>query len=197
MEKRLLKGLFLLSFILFFSSCNGLEPGLSVLTGNYNYQVGEFQQATINYVTGLESGRFSEWIYYNMGNVYFSLGEGGAALEVWKNVDSAEDRILRYRLNFNKGVLFYQLGRYDEAYNLFKEALRSDPASIDAKINLELTLGKLAAPAAQNGNSGNTAEKNEAVNPAETQRMLEYIRRKEGQLWFSSEKDKENYQEDW
>ncbi|MBN2657205.1 MAG: tetratricopeptide repeat protein [Spirochaetales bacterium] len=196
MEKRFLKTLIPLAFALSFSSCNGLEPGLSVLTGNYNYQIGEFQQATINYVAGLESGRFTEWIYYNMGNVYFSLGEGGAALEVWTNVDSAEDRDLRYRLNFNKGVLFYQLGRYEEAYKLFKEALRSDPASIDGKINLELTLGKLAAPSVPPGQGDGSVEPSK-VNPAETQRMLEYIRRKEGELWFSSEKEKENYREDW
>jgi len=196
MEKRLLKGLILLLFTLLFSSCNGLEPGLSVLAGNYNYQVGEFQQATIKYVKGLEKGRFTEWIYYNMGNVYFSLGEGEAALDVWTNVDTVEDRDLRYRLNFNKGVLFYQLGRYDEAYDLFKEALKSDPASIDAKINLELTLGKLAAPAVQKS-PGNAPGETESVNPAETRRMLEYIRRKEGELWFSSEKEKENYREDW
>lgn len=168
---------------------------MSVLAGNYNYQVGEFQQATINYVNGLDSGKYSEWIYYNMGNVYFSLGESGAALDVWTKVDSVEDRGLRYRLNFNKGVLFYQMGRYEEAYELFKTALKAEPSSIDAKINLELTLGKLAAPQSDSGGaSGGSVE---AVNPAETVRMLEYIRRKEGELWFSSEKEKDNYREDW
>lgn len=185
---------FLLSLFLF-TSCGGLEPGMSVLTGNYKYQVGEFQEATINYVKGLESGKYTQWIHYNMGNVYFSLGEGGAALDVWTKVDSVEDRDLRHRLNFNKGVLFYQMGRYEEAYELFKSSLKADPSSIDAKINLELTLGKLAAPPVENSGAGGGSA--EAINPAETQRMLEYIRRKEGELWFSSEKEKENYREDW
>lgn len=196
MEKKILGALLLLLVSINFSSCNGLEPGLSVLKGNYNYQIGEFQRATINYVAGLERGRFTQWIYYNMGNVYFSLGESGAALDVWSNVDSAEDRDLQYRLHFNKGVLYYQLGRYEEAYGLFKEALKSDPTSIDAKINLELTLGKLAAPASQIGSSDRENSKT-LENPAETKRMLEYIRRKEGKLWFSSEKEKEKHREDW
>ena len=172
-----------------------MEPGLSVLVGNYSYQIGEFQQATINYVKGLESRKYKEWIYYNMGNVYFSLGEGGAALDVWANVETASDSELRHRLNFNKGVLYYQLGKYNEAYNMFKEALKADPSSLDAKINLELTLGKLAAPAI--GNGGGNSNQSDSVNPAETERMLEYIKRKEGELWFSSEQETEYDQEDW
>lgn len=195
MEKRFLELILLVSVLMFFSSCRAMEPGMSVLAGNYKYQVGEFQQATISYVKGLESQRYKEWIYYNMGNVYFSLGEGGAALDVWSKVESADDADLRFRLNFNKGVLFYQLGKYSESYILFKEALKANPSSLDAKINLELTLGKLAAPPSAEGTETERAES--IVNPAETERMLEYIKRKEGELWFSSEKETEYYQDDW
>lgn len=195
MEKRFLKVLILSAAFILFISCNAMEPGLSVLVGNYSYQVGEFQQATINYVKGLENRKYTEWIYYNMGNVYFSLGEGGAALDVWANVETASDSGLRHKLNFNKGVLYYQLGKYSEAYLMFKESLKADPSSIDAKINLELTLGKLAAPAVEqrDGNAGPA----EIINPAETGRMLEYIKRKEGQLWFSSEQEETSDREDW
>jgi len=196
MEKRFLKVLLISLSAVYFTSCNAMEPGLSVLVGNYSYQVGEFQQATINYVKGLESRKYKEWIYYNMGNVYFSLGEGGAALDVWANVETALDSELRHRLNFNKGVLYYQLGKYSEAYNMFKEALKADPSSLDAKINLELTLGKLAAPALDN-DDGSSSNQTDSVNPAETERMLEYIKRKEGELWFSSEQETEYDQEDW
>jgi len=195
MEKRFLKILLIAILPLVFSSCNAMEPGMSVLVGNYSYQIGEFQQATINYLKGLESQRYKEWIYYNMGNVYFSLGEGSAAVDVWSNAESAEDADLRYRLNFNKGVLYYQLGRYNEAYLLFKEALKASPSSIDAKINLELTLGKLAAPAVENNDV--SRESSSSINPAETERMLEYIKRKEGDLWFSTEKETDYNQRDW
>lgn len=195
MEKRFLK-IFMLSIaVLFFVSCNAMEPGLSVLVGNYSYQIGEFQEATINYVKGLESRKYKEWIYYNMGNVYFSLGESGAALEVWENVETASDSDLRHKLSFNKGVLYYQLGKYNEAYLMFKDSLKANPSSIDAKINLELTLGKLAAPAVDNSNGSGALPS--GINPVETERMLEYIKRKEGELWFSSEQEKTYDQEDW
>lgn len=195
MEKRFLKIVPVILTVLFLSSCNALEPGMSVLVGNYSYQVGEFQQATINYLKGLESQRYKEWIYYNMGNVYFSLGEAGAALDVWANVELTEDSNLRFRLNFNKGVLFYQLGKFNDSYAMFKEALKAEPSSIDAKINLELTLGKLAVPAVENaeGSSGGGS----SINPVETERMLEYIKRKEGELWFSTEKETDINQRDW
>lgn len=195
MEKRFLKFLLISVSVVLFTSCSAMEPGLSVLVGNYSYQIGEFQQATVNYIKGLESGKYKEWIYYNMGNVYFSLGEGGAALNAWTNVETASDTDLRHRLNFNKGVLYYQLGKYSEAYNMFKEALKSDPSSLDTKINLELTLGKLAAPAVED--SVSRSGQNSSANPVETERMLEYIKRKEGVLWFSSEQEKVYDQEDW
>ena len=196
MEKRFLILIILIVSIVLLSSCRAMEPGMSVLVGNYSYQVGEFQQSTIHYVNGLEANRYKEWIYYNMGNVYFSLGEGGAAVEVWENVESTTDPDLRYRLNFNKGILFYQMGKYRESYLMFKESLKANPSSIDAKINLELALGKLAAPDVENSNAGSGGSSN-SINPAETERMLEYIKRKEGELWFSSEQETEYNQEDW
>ena len=195
MEKRLLRNILLVLIPVFFTSCNAMEPGMSVLVGNYSYQVGEFQQATINYLNGLDSHRYKEWIYYNMGNVYFSLGEGGAAIDVWSNVESTEDSDLRYRLNFNKGVLYYQMGKYIESYNMFKIALKTNPSSIDAKINLELALGKLTAPSVKK--EGGADDSETSYNPAETERMLEYIKRKEGEVWLSTDQEIEPNQNDW
>lgn len=195
MEKRFLRFILIVITPFFFSSCNALEPGVSVLVGNYSYQVGEFQEATIHYLKGLDRQKYKEWIYYNMGNVYFSLGESRAAFAVWENVESTEDMNLRYRLNFNKGVLYYQLGKYNESYIMFKEALKANPSSVDTKINLELSLGKLSAPSVDKlDSSGNTQD---IVNPAETQRMLEYIKRKEGELWFSTDQEPDLNQQDW
>jgi Ca-activated chloride channel family protein len=196
MEKRLLNKALVVAVLLLLSSCNALEPGNSVLVGNYSYQIGEFQEATIHYIKGLERQKYKEWIYYNMGNVYFSLGEGGAAIDVWEYVESTEDSGLRHRLNFNKGVLYYQLGKYNEAYNMFKESLKADPSSLDAKINLELTLGKLAAPAVENSKESKGSGTG-VINPGETERMLEYIKRKEGKVWFSSVKESDLNQQDW
>ncbi len=197
MEKRFLRKQLLLLLIipLFFYSCNALEPGMSVLKGNYFYQMGEFQQATISYLKGLETDKYEEQINYNIGNVFLSLGEGAAALDVWSNVEKTENADLRYRLNFNRGVLFYQLGKYSDSYNMFKKALKANPSSIDAKINLELTLSKIAS-----GVSDSNSEKSSGkslVNPEETARMLEYIKRKEGEIWFSSQKEAEDNPRDW
>lgn len=195
MEKRFLKKLLIILIPMLFTSCNWMEPGITVLRGNYSYQSGKFQQATISYLKGLKSEKYEERIYYNMGNVFFSLGEAGAALNVWANVESTEELDLRYRLNFNKGVLFYQLGKYSDSYNMFKEALIANPSSIDAKINLELTLGKMAAGSIESDSK--TSGPGSTGAPEETARILEYIKRKEGLLWFSSQKEVESNIKDW
>jgi len=195
MEKQFLKIISQIFILFLFYSCNFMEPGFSVLKGNYSYQLGKFQQATVSYLKGLESKNYEERIYYNMGNVFFSLGESSAALEVWSNAESTVNLDLRYRLSFNKGVLYYQLGKYRDASVMFKKALIANPASLDAKINLELTLVKLASRVS--GTNSHIPDTKGGTNPVETVRMLEYIKRKEGQLWFSSQKESENNTEDW
>ena len=78
-----------LSGTLFFllGSCKVLEPGFSVLRGNYFYQQGRYQDALLFYLKGEDTGKYSGRIAYNVGNVYYALGEGQAALQIWAEID--------------------------------------------------------------------------------------------------------------
>ena len=79
--KRSLLTFLLSGAILLFGSCSLLEPGLSVLRGNYLYQQGRYQNALLLYLEGDESGKSRERILYNIGNVYYALGEGPPPLK--------------------------------------------------------------------------------------------------------------------
>lgn len=186
MEKSVLKAGALCVVLFAFASCGTGEAYLDVVEGNYHYHQGRFAEATLEYLTALEKETYPEWISYNLGNVYHALGEAEAAFEVWSAAGETADRELRFRVLFNTGTLLYELGRYREAYEEFRKALRIDGTDIDAKINLELCLRKVQALSGSSGASERDARAQDER--GEAARILEYIGRKEGYRW-SAERD--------
>lgn len=186
---RMLRRFFFLSLVpgaaLLFLSCDLMEPAWSVSSGNYSYTRGRYQQATILYMDSLDYGKYHPWIYYNLGNVYTALGEGDAALAMWEKVEDSNQEELLFRLNYNRGHLYYQRGEYTLAFENFRQALKHKPASRAAKINLELALGKVQAAGGAATSSKILGEEagQDAADRGNHKRILEYVRRKEGQPW--------------
>jgi tetratricopeptide (TPR) repeat protein len=172
--------LLLIGIMLLMNSCNALEPGLSVLKGNYLFQQGRYQDALLLYLKGKETEKFESRIHYNIGNVYYALGEGPAALDVWSGVEAAQDPEVSFDTVFNIGVIHYQLGNYPEAYNAFRTALELDSGNLDAKKNLELTIDRMEAEARSNEPK---VEESVPETTDDARRILQYIKRKEGRIW--------------
>ncbi len=175
-------GLIILTLIpvLFLSSCTLLEPGTSVLKGNYLFQQGSYQDALLSYFEGSETGKYTARIRYNIGNVYYALGEGEAALEIWNSIDENRDAEVAFNTIFNRGVIHYQMGRYADAYNAFRTALKMEPGNMDAKRNLELTIDRMEVDSPM---EDNRPDKPVADAGDDARRILQYIKRKEGSLW--------------
>lgn len=178
------------------TSCTGVLPRLSVLQGNYAYGRGSYQQATVQYLDARELGASPDRLSYNLANVYHSLGEIEAALSGWRSAEETDDPEILFRVRFNRGVLYYELGRFRDAYLEFREALRIEPSSVEAKINLELAFEKLAAadnrsltrrPGSASGEAG-----------ADAAQVFEFIRRTGGQQWIPNETvPADNDVDDW
>ncbi len=49
---------------------------------------------------------------------------------------------LNFNVNYNEGVIYYNQGLYHKAEVAFKEALKINPSSYNAKYNLELAIIK-------------------------------------------------------
>jgi len=178
--RNLLKRAALLPVILFLSSCGVMEPGFSVLGGNYAYQQGRYQDALLHYLKAGEEDTHEGRIRYNIGNVYYALGESPSALEIWRSQIGDRDRDVQFFSSFNSGVIFYQMGRYPEAYGAFRTALELQPGDLDAKKNLELALERLEAE------SRSSESMDQAAHPEmsdDARRIMQYIRRKEGRVW--------------
>jgi tetratricopeptide (TPR) repeat protein len=180
-----IRRLFLI-FCVLFSGCSALERHYLVAKGNYDYSRGDYQQANIAYLRALENREYEELLAYNLGNTYSVLGEAEAALEEWEISKVASEREVTFRTHFNTGCLLYDLGRYSEAYSEFREALVLYPGSREAKINLEYALLKLqGADDAPAVSPAGEQDRDEAGRNEETNRILEYVRRKELELWES------------
>ncbi len=161
------------------ASCSAPGAYLTILQGNYAYERGGYQQATVDYLEAQKSGAYPEWVAYDLGNVYHALGEPDGASEEWAKAEKAHDPQLVASTLFNEGVLDYELGRYREAYDRFRKVLELTPGDVDAKINLELSFSKMTTKEVPP--RAGTQNEPIAVKHANTQanQILDIIREKE------------------
>ncbi len=178
MARKLLTALGIFT-LLIFGSCSRTADYLKVLEGNYSYSRGEYMDANFEYIQTKRTGRFRGRVAYNLGNVYHSLGESQAALDEWGAAAETEgDPELLYRIAFNRGVLSYELGAYQQAYSYFRQALRIDPEDLEAKANLEFCLRKLNPRDDGEKATEETSDEEAGQKLSEDgKRILEYMRR--------------------
>lgn len=179
MEKRFL---ILIPFILFFVSCS--DPGIYIdlFSGNYAYSRGEYQDANLLYIKASDRGTYPDYVAYNLGNVYYSLGEAAPALGEWEESSLSKNNDVAFSSLYNKGVLLFELSRYEEAFASFKAALKINPSDIDTKIDLEYCLLKMnlrsesVKPVVEiNKNTADEAKRADAM------RVLDFVKRIEKQ----------------
>lgn len=186
MEKRLLISITALTILL--SSCSNPAVYYSVWQGNNLYAGGEYQDATTAYLSALDKNVFSDYISYDLANVYYALGEADAASSEWERAALTNDNELLFRTLYNRGVLEFESGRYQQAFDLFKNALKIQPANRNAKINLEYSLNRInsSANTAESSAAGAQVADDEGI-PNEIQRVLEFVRKKEAVSWEPNE----------
>lgn len=193
-----------LASLMLLLTCSG-RGTIDVLRGNYAFGRGEYQSALVSYMVALESSDDPGWVEFDIGNVYYALGEPDAALRQWADArtrasgSGARGSGLTYATSYNRGVLLYELGQFQDAYDEFRYALTVNSGSLQAKANLELTLAKLhAAESATEPGQGVGEDDLEADESQESLRILEYVRRKEAQLWYANrEQDSTPQPRDW
>ena len=169
------------------ASCSKIVPYLSVARGNHEYSNGDYQSANIAYINAAKSEHFDEWIAYNLGTVYYALGEVEAAAKEWDLAGGGIEGQLPYLVNFNHGVLLFDRGQYEDAYEKFRNALEINPNGLEAKVNLELCIEKMELKS-QEPNLGSNYTSLQSNTRGEIDRIMNYLRRMEGQVWDSTER---------
>lgn len=192
MAKKIILSLLLL---MLFSSCRQIGPAFLVLRGNYHTRQGMYQQADVDYLKAGEQSNYQEWIYYNKGNIYYSLGETESALQAWDLSENPAMEDLLFRLSFNRGVLYYDQGDFQSAYIQFRKALELNPVDLDAKINLELTLAKISGDRNTIPDQPSGDQNNGLMD--DTERLLYYIQSKEQYQWSDQQQESPSAEQDW
>ena len=190
MEKYFLTG-FLIYLIILLSSCNNSSAYLDVIEGNYAFSRGEYQDANLNYLRVRDIKIYKDYISYNLGNVYYALGEIDSAFKEWESVDEKLVNELTIRSLFNTGVLLFELSRYEEASKIFRNILELDSSYVKAKINLEHCIQKI------NFTSENKIDyQGSFLEPLkktdDVSRVLDFVKRRETYIWKSSNESNQN-----
>ena len=167
----------------FLVSCGSPGPYIDVLEGNFYYYRGDYERATAAYMQGTNSGNTHGRLSYNLGNVYFALGEVPAAIDKFQESSHSADTEILFRANYNLGVIYYQLADFEKSYHYFIEALKIKPSDMDSKIDLEYSLQKLRSSITLKNNKSDKQKKTSLKDSA--LRLLEYIQSREEYIWSS------------
>lgn len=175
-----------------FSSCAKTQGKLLIMEANFLNARGYYIEAISSYLRAINYEEAVPYAEYGLAFAFFALEEGDAALERYKeaerNLDSKlEDHPeLRYRIYYNRGIIHFEKGEYDEAALAFREALKVDGSRIEAKRNLELSL----LPEARNSPTPAAYSRENAENgqgDGGSPVLFEYLRVKEQGQWKSRE----------
>ena len=194
--------------LLLLASCSGTGASIAVLRGNLLFRGGEDALATYRILQAREKGGdWEDWIDYDLGTLYVSLGEINPGIRVLNRTlegfgdqpaePGRKDRELFFRSYFNLGVARYESGNYREAAASFVQALRLKADSWDAKINLELSLEAMVkAVSSTRVQSEKPQDDGGQPEDPQTDELLESIHREERPAWVSAPAQ-ERFEQDW
>ncbi len=130
---------FLIAVSLFLIFWHWFDPvAMKVARGNFLYREFKYEEALRFYLQALGKKDLPE-INYNIGCALYKLGRFSEAESAFEKFLHQKEAFEGY---FNLGNVYYQKGLFEKAEQYYKKALRLNPSSLKAKINLELTLRK-------------------------------------------------------
>lgn len=125
--------LFLIPVLIFAQSENKV-----IRNGNSDYNSEKFNSAAGKYQKSLQINPENQDAKYNLGNSFYRLDSNTAASSFYQSVinDDVSDDI-KSDAYFNYGNTLLKEQKFDESILAYKEALKRDPADMEAKYNLE------------------------------------------------------------
>ena len=195
-----MKKIIILLLILSFSSCKVISALKYNYIGNYYFSNSKYQKALKNYFEAKKYDFFSDWVSYNIGVIYYEIGEINLSLKAFGEIKNTYDPKLMHLLNFNKGVIYFKLGSYSLARQYFRNALYFDPGDLDSKRNLEIVTSKIKSRIKDFKKEKIKVKDKEIKNEKEAtdkKNIFEFVKKKEQDIIFN-QNTKDNYGvKDW
>ena len=182
--------------LVLFSSCRETQGKLIIMEANFLSSRGNYTEAISAYLRALQYEDAAPYAEYGLASAFFALEESDSALDRYLEAENALERMgeghneLKYRINYNRGIIYFEKGAYNEAAQAFRDALKVDSSRIEAKRNLELSLltDTWRSPPAQVYSSETPDNAPDNVQDDSGSHVLfEYLRAKEQEQWKSRE----------
>ena len=110
-----------------------------VRNGNRLFRKGAYAEADVEYKKALSKNENNTQAIYNLGCAELQQGNDSLAFNHFKSAAMKEPNKLRKAMAFhNMGVIMQSNQQYAEAIELYKNALRNNPADNETRYNLEL-----------------------------------------------------------
>lgn len=150
-------------FIPLMTGCSSqLKNANTVLKSTLQWYRKNYQSATAGFLEVTEEAEASkddvllQYGLYGLSSAYLMQEENDAALERIREISADAPQEVRFSAWYNTGIIAHKKGDYETAAHAFREALLIDGTSVDAKINLELSLSS---------SSGSSKAGEQAMNP--------------------------------
>lgn len=196
MAKRYLKLLILIPFAVT-TGCREISAVYHITLGNFYFFNNRLQEADYQYQQSRDCEKYRDIVIYNLGTVYFHLGESQAAMKMWSQFTPGERKKLNYRFYYNRALLKCETGDYRGAFSDLKEALNIDPKSREAKNNMEVVLDRMLSVSDENQTKETGPVAKEKEISAASQRIFDYVKRSEVFEWETQDSRDSSNLRDW
>lgn len=145
----------LLCALSLFAGCSGHEAKAplgsladewKIARGRAFWKAGDWQRAISYFLDAAESSKIRgdddacSLAQAALGTSYLMIGKDDAAFEKYQEAWEGSSREVRFLILYNEGIAYYRRGEPSVASEHFKQALILKSNSLDAKVNLELSL---------------------------------------------------------
>jgi len=131
----------------FFTACSvNMQDSKRILQSTWAWQQKNYRSAVAGFLQTEENAAargdrtIQQYALYGLAATYMMQGEDEAALKHFDAVALNAPGQIRFSAYYNAGIIADRSGNYQKAAYYFRQALLQDSKSIDAKINLELSM---------------------------------------------------------
>ncbi|HET9485829.1 MAG TPA: tetratricopeptide repeat protein [Chryseosolibacter sp.] len=108
------------------------------------FKSGDYSGAVRHYKYLVDSlGITEDEVVLNLANAYFLTKDTASAFNAYQRVTSSPQTDIRSKAHQQLGIMANQQGKFEEALNFFKQAIKAEPSNDDARYNYEMVKKKL------------------------------------------------------
>ena len=153
-----------------------------ICQGNRQFRAGNYAEAETDYRKSAEKNVRNPQAAYNLGNALLAQRKDSAAVNQFTTAAKLETNpIRRAQAYHNMGVICQGKNMFSEAIELYKEALRNNPADDETRYNLELCKRQLKNQGQQNKDDKNKKDEKDKQEQQEEQKKKEQQQQKQQQ----------------